>query len=535
MFFPEPPTWNRRLSELTLLVARKPLIAGLFGTSISVAVSVLMVAVLLSARHHEIANAIASSANITSSLSREIGRNFELYDLSLQAVAEGAADPRVGALPPDMRRRVLFDRSTAARFVSGVFVIDSSGQMTLGRDDEAKLVNVADRDYFLAQRSGLARGLFISRPYASRARGSAPSLALSRRITLPDGRFGGVASLAVNLEYFELMLKSLSTGERGASIILQTDGTVVARNPSLKSDEPQSVSHSPTFARMLASAQGYYVARSPVDGVQRIYSFARVPGTNLIAVFAPSYDDLLAGWRRRSWAIGILALSLSGAFATVVWALVFGLRYRIALQAQLDRIADTDALTGVLNRRALKRSLEVLSVRHRQACSPFSVLFIDADNFKAYNDRYGHDAGDEALRLIAACLQSQSRSGIDVVTRYGGEEFVVVLPGADLHTALEVAERMRADVEYASTRVGSSVIAALTVSIGCSVARPGKSATTQAVLRAADRALYLAKHRGRNQVCGASASMYGSADSYPADSHEDDQQGATRVAPQTTA
>jgi hypothetical protein len=411
-----------RLGAFNRLVGGKPILAGLIGTTISAAVVMLTVVVLLQGRQQQLDRGLVSSEDMVRALSREIGRNVELYDLSLQAVADAIIDPRTNALPDDMRRRILFDRSTAARYVSGVFAIDRNGHISIARDDRNFHATVSDRDYFVAQKPSGANGLFVSRPYASRARSGAPSIALSRRISLPDGSFAGVASLAVNLEYFELMLKGVSFGPHGAALILQTDGTVVARNPPLHATEPRTVSHSPTFGRMQASNEGFYIARSPVDNVKRVYSFARVPGTNLIAVVAPSYDDLLADWRRRSLIVSLLAVLLSGAFAYVVWALVFGLQYQIALQAQVNRLADTDPLTGVANRRSLEKSLRHIWDANHGGGSAVSVLFVDADYFKAYNDRHGHEAGDDALRHIAGRLQSQVRAGVDVLARYGGEE-----------------------------------------------------------------------------------------------------------------
>ncbi|MBN3756402.1 GGDEF domain-containing protein [Paraburkholderia sp. Tr-20389] len=497
-----------RLRAFSRLAGRRPLLAGLLGTSISVAVVVLTLVVLLAGRQQALDRGLATSTDLAVALSREIGRNVELYDLSLQAVAESAIDPRVSALPDDLRRKILFDRSTAARYVSGVFVVDRNGNITIGRDNRIFHVNVADRDYFVAQKARGGSGLFVSRPYASRARDNAQSIALSRRISLPDGSFGGIAALAANLDYFELMLKEVSIGPRGAAIIIQTDGTVVARNPPLKTDEPRSVAQSPTFGRMQANDQGFYVTRSPVDGVRRLYAFAHVPGSNLIAIVAPSYDDLLADWRRRSTVIGVLSILLSGAFAYVVWALVFGLQYRIALQTQVNRMADTDPLTGVANRRSLEKSLRQIWDAHRQDGKALSVLFVDADYFKEYNDQHGHEAGDDALRYIADCLKSQVRAGVDVIARYGGEEFVVVLPDTALSAAVEAAERIRASVERGTIASTENGLSPVTVSVGCAVVTPAEGATMATAVRAADRALYIAKHRGRNRVSVATADMY---------------------------
>ncbi|MDR5736276.1 sensor domain-containing diguanylate cyclase [Caballeronia sp. LZ025] len=490
------------------LVARKPMLAGATGTAISACVLIFTFIVLAMGRQQELDRAKANSLNVAITLSHEIARNVELYDLSLQAVAEGAADSRVQALPKDLRHKVLFDRSTAARYVSGVYVVDRAGNITDGRDVGAVHANVADRDYFTAQMARAQAGLFISRPYRSRARDGAWSIALSRRITLSDGSFGGIASLAVNTDYFYAMTQALIVGPNGASFILQKDGTIVARNPILKAGEPNSVAHSPTFGRMLANEQGFYIARSAVDGLMRLYSFAHVPGTNLIAVVAPSYDDVLRDWRHRSHVIGALAVLLSAAFAYVVWALAFGLRYRISLQAHVTHIAHTDALTQLLNRGALEEGLE----RAWNDCGalgvPMSMLFVDADRFKAYNDNFGHAAGDAALRMIADCLSRQTRAGVDIVARYGGEEFVIVLPGAGLSDAVRVGESIRECVETTSRAGERSGVHPLTISVGCSTIMPSSCVTTATGLLAADRAVYVAKQRGRNQVSVATAAMY---------------------------
>ncbi|GGD79088.1 GGDEF domain-containing protein [Caballeronia grimmiae] len=490
------------------LAARKPMLAGATGTAISACVLILTFTVLAMGRQQELDRAAASSMNVAVTLSREIARNVELYDLSLEAVAEGASDSRVQSLPKDLRHRVLFDRSTTARDVSGVFVIDREGNFKEARDETAVHANVADRDYFVAQIPRGKEGLFLSRPYQSRARGGASSIALSRRITLSDGSFGGIALLAVNTDYFQSMMQALAVGPHGASLILQKDGTVVARNPRLKAGEPSSVAHSPTFKQMLATEQGFYIARSPVDGLTRLYSFAQVPDTNLIAVVAPSYDDVLSGWRHRSTIIGALALVLSTAFTYVVWALAFGLRYRIALQAHVTHVAHTDALTQLSNRGSLETSLRRVWHECSASSVPMSLLFVDADRFKAYNDNFGHAAGDAALRLIADCLKAQTRSGIDVVARYGGEEFVIVLPGAGLSDAVRVGESIRACIQSSSQGREQSGVHPVTVSVGCSVIMPSNGATTATALLAADRAVYAAKRRGRNQVSAATAAMY---------------------------
>jgi diguanylate cyclase (GGDEF)-like protein len=166
---------------------------------------------------------------------------------------------------------------------------------------------------------------------------------------------------------------------------------------------------------------------------------------------------------------------------------------------QFQILSITDALTGLLNRRYLEERLgEELerSKRHRFA---MCFLMIDIDNFKEYNDRHGHQAGDAALQLTSQCLKSALRSA-DVASRYGGEEFSVLLPQTSTAEALVIAERIRHRVSSTPYPHGlNQPGGAVTVSIGISSFGPGQD-NPESVIRAADEALYAAKSRGKNRV-----------------------------------
>ncbi len=166
----------------------------------------------------------------------------------------------------------------------------------------------------------------------------------------------------------------------------------------------------------------------------------------------------------------------------------------VALQAvQLD--AATDTLTGQGNRRALDELLSRQLRMSEKSGRPFSVLMLDIDFFKKINDTHGHMIGDDTLRAFAVRVREHLRQG-DVCARFGGEEFVAVLPGARLEVALEVAERLRAGV--ADTPLLTSPLISVTVSIGAATLAPGQ--TLDELLGSADRAVYAAKSGGRNQV-----------------------------------
>ncbi|MCE7031572.1 GGDEF domain-containing protein [Lysobacter sp. GX 14042] len=169
--------------------------------------------------------------------------------------------------------------------------------------------------------------------------------------------------------------------------------------------------------------------------------------------------------------------------------------------AELEVLAERDPLTGVYNRRRLFERLEEEVERSRRGHSPLSVCMLDVDHFKEVNDRHGHQAGDQVLRQVATTIAASLRS-IDSLGRYGGEEFVLVLPQTPRDGARKKAERVRGAIDL-SCACGR----ALTVSIGVAGYRPGDSVDT--LLARADAALYRAKAKGRNRVVlepeGASA------------------------------
>jgi diguanylate cyclase (GGDEF)-like protein len=167
---------------------------------------------------------------------------------------------------------------------------------------------------------------------------------------------------------------------------------------------------------------------------------------------------------------------------------------------ELERISITDGLTGLSNRRHLMELLEHEARRTQRTKHPFSVLVVDVDHFKKFNDTYGHLAGDQVLTKLATVLQHTIRE-IDSAARYGGEEFVLLLPETDLAGAVQAGERIRARLAREKFAVGDDE-ATVTVSMGAAEF-PIDGDTTEAVIASADAALYQAKRRGRNRVARA--------------------------------
>ncbi|WDZ77877.1 PleD family two-component system response regulator [Ensifer adhaerens] len=178
-------------------------------------------------------------------------------------------------------------------------------------------------------------------------------------------------------------------------------------------------------------------------------------------------------------------------------------RLRASVQQTIE-LAVTDGLTGLHNRRYFDTHLKLLMDRAAARGRPLSICMTDIDRFKQVNDTYGHDAGDEVLREFASRIRSTVR-GADLACRFGGEEFVVVMPDTSAEMAAGVAERLRMIIESLPFPVPQADgVLKVTASMGIATLRPGAD-TAEALLKRADTALYQAKHEGRNRVVAAAA------------------------------
>ncbi|WP_397606912.1 GGDEF domain-containing protein [Silanimonas sp.] len=218
-----------------------------------------------------------------------------------------------------------------------------------------------------------------------------------------------------------------------------------------------------------------------------------------LVVVGPFYDGLLRPWRGE-------ALLLSGAWFAITMTVAMSQRIG-ALRQQRDRmraLAERDALTGLPNRRALAEVLPRLIDEARAQARPLAVVFVDLDHFKAINDRHGHAVGDEVLVEAARRLADRLRGG-EMAARHGGEEFVLLLPGADGQRAMAAAQRLRAAL--ADTPFGTTVgPLSVTASFGVANLEPGaarRASSPAELLARADAAMYRAKQAGRNRVAGS--------------------------------
>ncbi|MBR8356445.1 GGDEF domain-containing protein [Burkholderia vietnamiensis] len=493
---------NSRAQRLATLAAYHPLVVGTLGTVLTLIVLAISALTLWADRETAIEHAHDMSKNVAAVLAANISRTVETADRTLVVLAAAQNKPAIRNLDPEIRHDLLYSQTGSAQYITGMGIIDDRGKLIDGRYAHTHHLDLSDRDYFTVQRNSPNVGLYVSAVYRTRSRAGVETIGLSRRISRPDGSFAGVALVAINLDYFNQLLQKLDIGAHGAASIIRVDGSWVARNPPSSAARGYSLRKSMVFPRMANEESGFYVAHSASDGVLRLYTFQRVPGTPFIAVVAPAMDDALAAWKRLSWIAGLSSLSVSMAFCAGVWLLAFALRGRLEAESHLKELTRTDPLTGLKNRRALDRTLDNEWHRLQRNDSSLSVLYVDADNFKAYNDTHGHAQGDLALAYLANCISKHVRRRGDLAARYGGEEFVVVLPDTDENSAMQIAEAIRAEVAGARPMDGNLPLAPFTVSVGYATARRSSFASLDALTKAADAALYEAKRKGRNCVMG---------------------------------
>jgi diguanylate cyclase (GGDEF)-like protein len=284
-------------------------------------------------------------------------------------------------------------------------------------------------------------------------------------------------------------------------MIVLKDGTVLAKKPYSDADVGSSIAHLAVFPQIVENSSGSVIGTG-ILGHQRLFTYRHIdsPAAPLITIVAPAIDDILADWRRHL----LVTESVAGAFGVVLalgsWLLAYTLRDKLRAEDELARLAATDPLTKLSNRRALELQLEQEWQRARRERNFVSILFIDVDRFKLFNDSYGHAAGDEVLAKVAQCMAPEARRSSDISARYGGEEFTLVLPGTGHEGAVQVAESIRQRVQGLNISYEGNKTGVVTVSIGCATGLPVEGEDPDRLLASADEQLYRAKSLGRNQV-----------------------------------
>ncbi len=263
------------------------------------------------------------------------------------------------------------------------------------------------------------------------------------------------------------------------------------------------------FARLLAEASGELnpgeAYRDYIASAAAWYGFSESEAEKLFLEVQRDAAETRELFEIPDWGGPNPAELLQRAHAALAELSLHAVEEQVRWRKEAETLADevaTDPLTGVANRRALSGRLTREIEIARSTGSPLSVLMIDLDHFKTVNDTQGHGRGDDLLRALAAVLRKGVRPR-DVVARYGGDEFSVLLPGSGLRAAVFVGERLRQGVEKLDLRDADGKRLAITASFGVAEYNPVEHEGPEALLAQADRALYEAKRAGRNQVAHA--------------------------------
>ncbi|MCU1725859.1 diguanylate cyclase [Pseudomonas sp. 7P_10.2_Bac1] len=487
-----------KYSARTPVITRRTLIGA---TTFSAIVILTIVGYLLVREYRNTEeDAKRSALNIVQLISRDIRTTFSTYDSALINIADLLHSQVLSTLPVQTQHALLFDRTSEAPSSGGFFVLDAQGKLIAHSQPGVRVpANALQQPWFTAHQHTAVDDLYISHPQLANADSNEWIILLSRRLPSPDGAFAGVVVGQLKMSYFQNLFRGLDIGPSGNISLLDTDGTLMMQYPATsKIAAGQDLSQAPNFKRFLNERYGGFIAMSAIYHHERLYNFAQVHDLPMIVVVAVAASSIFSNWQHTALLIGSVTLLLCLGLSWLTWLLLRELSLRHLAERDLATLASTDPLTGLANRRTLDRTLDLEWRRAQRSGCPLSLVMIDIDHFKAFNDDYGHQAGDEALRQVAQAIEAHVRRPGDLAARYGGEEFAVVLSETEAAGTRVLCEKIRLAVEQMPAVLPDHK--KLTISLGSCTryAKPGE--TPDALLSVADKALYQAKNTGRNRV-----------------------------------
>jgi len=487
---------------LRVLISRLLTPRGVIAGALTLWIAVLAVCGWIAYQSYVDAVQLATqgSQNLALVIERSLKQLFTSYNQSLQSVVDGATDAEAMALPLRLRNRVLFDNSATGQYFGSMWLLNAEGRVIAdsAHMDKVTMEDFSDRKSFLVHKNTPLLDFWISPSHHFSHIPGITEITVSRRVSAPDGSFAGVVIGTISTGYFQSLLEGLDLKRSGSAAIIMTDGAMLARNPHVQSLIGQNFRSGPVFQHMMREQSGVMWGRIAIDGVERLHVFKRIEGLPILIAVSPSRYDMLEDWRGRTLLLGVLGLLFGFVALPTSYLFARELRRRKMSELELRRLAHLDPLTGLENRGSFDRMLQKACAMSARTGSPLSLLFLDVDKFKVYNDTYGHQAGDRVLQRVTAAAGHELRRLTDHFARFGGEEFIAILEGADEAQALATAERVRVAIEGLRIPHAGSPTGHVTVSIGVASVRGGIA--PDILVRMADEALYDAKAGGRNCV-----------------------------------
>lgn len=471
---------------------------------------------------YQLQEARTDTSDLASSLAQHAEDTFKTADIVLLDLVERVQHGGQG--PAALQRLHALFAETAQRFpqFQGIGLFDEKGHyLANAQQSLPENLNIADSEPFLFHRTHPSTETRISPPVRSRTLGKW-MIPVSRRINNPDGSFGGLVATTIEMDYFRNFHNRFDIGEKGIIVLMLDNGIHIARRPFKDDGIGKSIPGGPFELGYFRTKTGNFMMQSRLDGAEKIYGYQKLDNYPLIAVTALAKDEVLSEWFDELYKNAAILLLM----ATVLGLLAIRLVRQIASQLHTEKmllqtqnslrelnqayelLAMQDSLTGLANRRHFDEILAKEFDRAQRHRTPLSLLMIDVDNFKLFNDIYGHPAGDACLCAIGNQIRKFLYRPADFSARYGGEEFVVLLPDTDKEGAFSIAIRLRNAVRSLQLPHAGNATGFTTVSIGLSTLFHSDKVTTLAeLISSADKALYRAKSEGRNFVACHEAAL----------------------------
>ncbi|MFW9081263.1 sensor domain-containing diguanylate cyclase [Pseudomonas sp. P2757] len=482
--------------------------AALFIVAVCLCLFGLLYLQLEQSRRQDLAIAQMASANLTRAMAQQAEDTFLAADLVLTSLVDWIEDDGYGATQKPRLQKTLARRVQQLEQLHGMFLFDRNGQWVITSFPDLPRGNgVADREYFKFHQQNVSAVAHIGPAIRSRENGEW-IIPISKRVNDRLGNFQGVLMAGIKMSYFDQFFKSFSLDDNGTMFLALTDGTLLARRPFVESLIGTSMAQNEIYQKLLPNAPaGTAMIESVFDRVMRLYGYRQLAAYPLVVAASSSRDTILQGWYARAFQSSVIVALVMLGVGLFGWVFIHQVRdgERIEknlrkAQRALELIATHDSLTGLANRRLFERSLDIEFARGARQSSPVSLIMLDIDFFKRYNDAYGHVAGDHCLTQVAQVVKGCCQRKSDLAVRYGGEEFAVLLPDTDINGALAIAGQIRRSVMDKHITHSGSPTGYLTVSLGCYSFIPRGNDSIEAFIQRADAALYQAKNAGRNRA-----------------------------------
>jgi diguanylate cyclase (GGDEF)-like protein len=446
------------------------------------------------------ASALSASKNISQMLDDSITASesrinaalqMVVYDLERQLHSNGSLDEgEVG--------RLLKATRPAPGELSKVLIATANGQVLYGDGiSRSKDLYYGKSGFFIDQRDHPNKGLIVFNADIG-AVAKQGSISFSRRYNHPDGSFAGVVVSAMPISYFANLFSKSGVGTHGVVVLCDANLGMIVRHPAL--DTVTQRIGTKTFSVELKKAIDSgrstvsYHTKESGDGTERTSTYRRLTALPFHLVVGLGTEDYMKPWEDElnNSLIKLAALMI------MMTVLLIMLHHRTAALMQATQVSLHDSLTSLPNRRAFDLEYERLKRQAIRNHSAISVLFIDIDLFKKFNDTYGHEIGDTVLKHVAGSIDNCLHRPLDMVCRWGGEEFVAALPGTEQEDAEQIANNILWAVRQIEMAIGLKRLN-FSVSIGIASMKLTAEDAAYDLIDMADRAMLTAKMQGRDR------------------------------------